>query len=507
MVFLRSLLALPELGLQLVAGASAPDVEVRWAHVSELDDPTPWLEGGELLLTTGLPASWEGDGAFRYCQRLVERGVVALGVSCGSDLTYQTMPAHLQDAAERTGLRLLLVPYSTPLQSVVRAVADAISSANARPLRSQIELQRKLMLEAASGSGLDGAVARIRSTSALQAAVYDVRLDRIAGPTTLGLGEELRRRIRRQLLRDREGSISIQETEGRSSFVLPLVADGNVRGYLLSSQQRAFSEEERALLKVAAPILGLLLDLREVTEAPLRRARVRLAGMLLTAREGNDQLPEALAAARLHPQSTCVVCVRTRSVAQRRALLAGLSGLADDVIALNEQDQTSLVLCDPAPNAFDLLVALADEIDLNDVGVGEVGPLDRTPQSHVEAVRAQSSARMHGLRVSKAPRQGHQLSRLFSADHERLRTFAQGVLAPLEAHDHANPRYELLPTLRAYFDSIASIEASSTSLQIHRHTMRARLKKISELTGYDITESSQYLELWLAIELRHQSGE
>lgn len=506
MVFLRSLLALPDLGLQLIVGTDKPDVDVRWAHVSELDDPTPWLEGGELLLTTGLSASWEGEDALAYCQRLVERGVVALGVSCGPDMAYAHIPEQLRDAAQRAGLRFVLVPHATPMQAVVRAVADAISTASSKPLRSQIDFQRKLMLEAASGSGLDGAVARIRAMSSLVVAVYDIRLRTITHVAPIEISEELRRRIRRQLLLDQQGSISIQESTARSSFVLPLVADGRVRGYAFSAQDRTFTDEERALLKVAAPILGLLLDLRTTAEQPLRNARSRLAGILLTAKEQAEQLPEALSIAQLAPTTTRVVCIRTRSVAQRRALLAGLVGIAGDVVAMNEQDQTTLILCDPEPDAFERLSALAEEVDLSEVGIGESVPLERTPQSHTEAVRAQSSARMLGLRISRTPQQGHQLSRLFSADRERLGKFAAGVLAPLEAHDQANPRYGLLPTLRAYFDSIASIEAASTSLQIHRHTMRARLRKISELTGYDISESSQYFELWLAVELRRHTA-
>ncbi|MGH2924151.1 MAG: PucR family transcriptional regulator ligand-binding domain-containing protein, partial [Solirubrobacterales bacterium] len=44
-----------ELGLEIVAGeAAAGEREIRWAHISELADPTPWLSGGELLLTTGI---------------------------------------------------------------------------------------------------------------------------------------------------------------------------------------------------------------------------------------------------------------------------------------------------------------------------------------------------------------------------------------------------------------------------------------------------------------------
>jgi purine catabolism regulator len=40
-------------GLELAAGEAAAGNPVRWVHSSEHEDPTPWLSGGELLLTTG----------------------------------------------------------------------------------------------------------------------------------------------------------------------------------------------------------------------------------------------------------------------------------------------------------------------------------------------------------------------------------------------------------------------------------------------------------------------
>ena len=52
MLPLRDLLR--ELELEVVAGEAGLDRAVRWVHSSELLDPTPWLSGGELLLTTGL---------------------------------------------------------------------------------------------------------------------------------------------------------------------------------------------------------------------------------------------------------------------------------------------------------------------------------------------------------------------------------------------------------------------------------------------------------------------
>ena len=45
---------LDELGLSLAAGKESAEAPIRWVHISELLDPTPWMSGGELLLTTGI---------------------------------------------------------------------------------------------------------------------------------------------------------------------------------------------------------------------------------------------------------------------------------------------------------------------------------------------------------------------------------------------------------------------------------------------------------------------
>ena len=54
MLTVRDIAELPGLSLAVAAGSEGLGNEIRWLHVSELADPTPWLEGGELLLTTGL---------------------------------------------------------------------------------------------------------------------------------------------------------------------------------------------------------------------------------------------------------------------------------------------------------------------------------------------------------------------------------------------------------------------------------------------------------------------
>ena len=52
MLTLRDLVR--DLDVSVLAGEPGVDAPVRWVHISELTDPTPWLSGGELLLTTGM---------------------------------------------------------------------------------------------------------------------------------------------------------------------------------------------------------------------------------------------------------------------------------------------------------------------------------------------------------------------------------------------------------------------------------------------------------------------
>ena len=77
---LRDLLR--DLDVRSVAGEAGLDRPVRWVHISELEDPTPWLSGGELLLTTGLPL---GDARQQraYLERLAEHGLAGLGFGAG----------------------------------------------------------------------------------------------------------------------------------------------------------------------------------------------------------------------------------------------------------------------------------------------------------------------------------------------------------------------------------------------------------------------------------------
>jgi PucR family transcriptional regulator, purine catabolism regulatory protein len=109
----QSLIA--ELGLTLASGEESAQTHVRWVHSTELLDPTPWLKGGELLLTMGIQL--DGPKAQReLIDRLVDHEIAGLGLGVG--FTHKRLPAALVAAARKRAFPLFEVPYELPFIAI-----------------------------------------------------------------------------------------------------------------------------------------------------------------------------------------------------------------------------------------------------------------------------------------------------------------------------------------------------------------------------------------------------
>lgn len=108
-----------ELGLALASGQGAAGRHVRWVHITELVDPTPWLKGGELLLTTGLQL--ETPKLQRsLVERLVEHEIAGLGF--GTGFAHKRIPTALLGAARAQEFPVFEVPYELPFIAITERV-------------------------------------------------------------------------------------------------------------------------------------------------------------------------------------------------------------------------------------------------------------------------------------------------------------------------------------------------------------------------------------------------
>jgi hypothetical protein len=121
--------------------------------------------------------------------------------------------------------------------------------------------------------------------------------------------------------------------------------------------------------------------------------------------------------------------------------------------------------------------------------------------SLVDAARSARAA-LAGFAVAKAWRNAPRPTladdllpeRALAGDPQARRTLIERIYKPLQNHST-----ELLTTLWCYLDNGRSLEATARELFVHPNTVRYRLKRISEVIGWDATGAREALILQSAL--------
>jgi DNA-binding PucR family transcriptional regulator len=121
--------------------------------------------------------------------------------------------------------------------------------------------------------------------------------------------------------------------------------------------------------------------------------------------------------------------------------------------------------------------------------------------SLVDASKSAKAA-LAGFAVAKAwrncPRPVHAddllPERALAGDGLARATLINRIYRPLQAHST-----ELLTTLWCYLDNGRSLEATARELFVHPNTVRYRLKRVSEVIGWDATGAREALILQAAL--------
>jgi hypothetical protein len=86
------------------------------------------------------------------------------------------------------------------------------------------------------------------------------------------------------------------------------------------------------------------------------------------------------------------------------------------------------------------------------------------------------------------------LARSDASDLQNLVDYWVGALIDYD-REH---RSELLKTLYAYLNDFQALKATAAKLHVHRNSVRYRLARITELTGWDLNDPEQRFHLDLA---------
>src|SRR5262245_30917545 len=143
------------MGLELVSGEDGADAPVRWVHSSELVGPTPWLSGGELLLTTGIQL--ESEERQREFVRLLAGHHLA-GLGFGTGFNHASLPDALVEEARGAGFPIFEVPYELPFIALTEKAFTRLVNEQYEVLQRGIAIHKRLERLVLEESGLDEVV-------------------------------------------------------------------------------------------------------------------------------------------------------------------------------------------------------------------------------------------------------------------------------------------------------------------------------------------------------------
>ncbi|MHA3683681.1 PucR family transcriptional regulator [Leucobacter sp. HY1910] len=516
MALLSQLLDLPDLGLRLIK-AGPGDPEISWVSTTELLDLGKYLEGGEVLLTTGL-AFTAGDPRWRdFVASLNRARIAAIGFGIG--VNHDRVPRELIQAATQYRVALFEIPLPTPFVAISKAAAGLLRADELRAARGALQVQQRL-LDGARGDQDPAEVLAVMAQATGRHLAL-VTTDGTLVASTAGFAAQ-------------HGKIDYIDLDRDATLRLGVAGNAPL------------SPEGNAIIAAGSMVLGLGLHGGRADELRERERWERLALGLLEGRHG----PEAI---------EILASTSTRQpAAPARLRVIAVQGGAEDVAAWRKRPRSGLdrlvapdrgpapapgiglawQVCSDTEDAVAAALAAAASHGL-DAAVGRSVPATDAPVS-----RRSAQGRLRALSPTAPLYRAPRVPVVVWADRDAplfealvgltqagaARALGRQVLGPLSnepvtpadvvsgasvaAPDGSNPetelsaaeRAQLRATLTAVFEHDGGRGPAATALGIHRNTLRDRLTRIERITGRSLADADDRAELWFALKLEELQG-
>ncbi len=479
--------AISHLGITILAGTAGLGRDVEWAHVCELEDPTPWMDGAGLILTTGMAIPRSAARQRAYVARLADCGMAAVAIASGM----YAPPLTRQMLAEANSLAfpVLEVAYEVPYLAITSLVTAANRERSERRLLSYLRIFDTLRQATSKGLEPPQLFERLSEVSG-----YRLHLCSPAG---------------RPLIEGIPGAPpgwaeppaagTAQGPSDQKLISVPVPLRGRVAGYLVALEKAGCEGLGLLAVRHIATIAALeLANLQREREA-LRREGAETLGEMLSGMLDLDAVRTRLRLAGLDPGRPLLLAAASNDLGHDADLHRRL--VEDGIPHLILQQREQYILLQQPRGGLDFLAA--------------------TPRSHVGASRPFRAGKsldvprreaLWALRYARAQQRAlvefaalQRSATWLPADPRALAGIVADILGPLATHD-AEYGTELLHTLRVLLERGRNVTATARELRVHRNTVLHRITQIEAHTGRDLRRIHDLAELWLAIGAKDLMG-
>lgn len=525
----RELIQETDLGLDLVSDAGLERV-IQGIHLSDLEDPAPFMMPRMVLLTTGETFAACPAAGVRLLDRLAALDSAALGVGVGHYFDHVD-PLILARAAE-LHIPVFEASIDVPFRTITSYVYNALASTDMHRLRRSLAIQGRLLDLMLEQRGVEHLVAGLGTLLEADVILFD------AGGTVVvraGPGREGRERSIWATLRAAEGHVGplgVLEDGRDRVYARRVVVHGMLERVLVAAISGSAAAE---FVDTALSFAQRLLVLERLQEGEHVIVRRRMRALLLDDFLAERGSPDDYLS-RLREQGLTLSCPWrvavfnidgfSREIAARRLTeermyevktafinavdkFLGERGLPFLSSVQGGSVVTLLVLGDDEPAAVAELLAtarLSIEAALvsRRIDVGCSGPavgLHGGGRHFGDAMEALKMAK-EGLgvtsRVVLFDEAGGRFRLVEGQSITALNALHRRLTAPLEDYDRLH-HTTLVATLRTYIDNSLSPSRTAKALIIHRSTLHKRLRRVEALLGVDLGRMDDVVELHLAL--------
>lgn len=490
-ITVAELLAEPQLGLRLLAGRDGTGRKVTWAHTSDLPRLWEWVTGGELMMTNGLSIPESVEEQVAMARALFDAGASAFAI--GEKMHAPALHPEFLQACDSLPLPLINIPYPLPFIAIARTVAESSLLEESRRLRQTARIYDLLRPVGKS----DGEWLRLSGGVSTELGADVLVVERRALQPWHPGGQKPPAELLEEL-----GTLIGESVDTARKFQWQHLADGKQvlmmdipthADAVMVVLPKVETHPDPVVLLHAATVLGLELSRTELT---LENDRRLGAEFLQQAFDGNynaAELDHRLTEFGINSAHLSVVSMQAASDHELSNVHVELWRRGIRTLSVRRADRLHLVLTGGGP---DTVLSQAGPSDLR-VGMSKIADSTSLRQALQESLWALGTASSLGQGVVHYE-DGPQWLGLSNLNEGQA--LVKRLLGPIFDYENKTDG-DLIVTLRTFLSLQRSWQKTAAALFTHRQTVIYRMKKVGELTGLDLAETSSVAQLWFALQI------
>ena len=545
-------LQLPPLeGAQVLTGEVGLERTIRAVTVMDAPDIVNWLTGNEFVITSGYSVKDNPLSLETLVTDLARINAAGLGIKLRRFI--DEIPQSIVDLSVSLSLPIIVIPFGAPWVDIINSIHEEIMNRQSQLILQGEKIYRKFSLSLLERGGFAEICQVLYDLIESPVMIVDYQRNLYCH----GWGDELTQVQKRvEMLMNTwdwriDGHYSAEVEDSKVTWikledtpyevcVCPTIVENEINGYIVALERE--SAHKDLYYEIAIEQAAIMCALRTMitfnTKEVHRRFKNRFAQDLLSwnFRDIAYARKQAAYVDWVLRDSYSVVAISIDDLGSHYVERGADEGYVQSKLELlyktiTQFDKTSnlgLIIHENSDNllvlkpqdvydseervkeqSMDFAKALQERVNasLGDLTVSiGISRFNRDITKLGEGQKQATSALKFGRMLSKGNSIWHYddlgIYRIlceFEKEAE-LQGYYDDTIAKLEVYDKEH-KAELVKTLNAYFDNDCSLQKAADELFIHYNTMRYRIERINEVTGLDVFNSNDRLNLQVGLKI------